>query len=262
MKNDRAACSDVGALITRYVDEDLPAADRGAVEAHVRQCGTCAAQLVAEREVRGALRRHAQALREVAIPDTLRARLAESARTAKPDPRTAATQRTLRTRVMRGALAASIAIGVGVWLTAVVTRQSTTVLAAQLTADHLKCFLTNGDDGVLDPRSVAAFLRERYHFHAAVPASHESLGLRLVGARRCITGEGTNAHILYTWQGEPVSLYMLPDTAHTPEAHHLLGHATSMWSAPNGSYVLVMPDAGARGAALVDYMHQATAQPW
>ncbi len=81
---------------------------------------------------------------------------------------------------------------------------------------------------MLEPRRVADYLRERYGFAARVPASDANMGLRLVGARRCITGEGTNAHMLYTWQGQAVSLYMLPGVGHTRPAHDVLGHTTEM----------------------------------
>jgi anti-sigma factor RsiW len=254
-------CRDIDTLITRYVDEDLTAAEQEVVDAHVRQCAGCDRRLLAEGEARRAVQRHASALREVAVPQTLRARLAEAAADAERSRAMAGRARTVRSQLVRAAIAASLVLGVGLWATAFITSQSTTVLAAQLAADHVKCFLTNHDHGVLDPAPVADFLRERYDFRATVPASRESLGLRLVGARRCITGEGTNAHILYTWQGESVSLYMLPGGAHERQTHQVFGHATEMWAGQNGTYVLVAPDAGSRLTPLVDYMRQATAQP-
>jgi hypothetical protein len=163
----------------------------------------------------------------------------------------------VRRWLVRTAVAASLVLACGLWLTSWVTRQSTTVLAAQLAADHVKCFLTNHDDGMLEPRRVASYLRDRYGFAARVPAGDDSMGLRLVGARRCITGEGTNAHMLYTWQGRSVSLYMLPGVGHDVSAHQVLGHTTTMWSGHNGSYVLVMPEAGGV-APLAEYMRHAT----
>ena len=255
-----AHCTDIDALITRYVDEDLTADERETVEAHVRHCAGCRGRLTAEGEARRAIRRHAPALREVAVPEPLRARLTEAAAEAERTRTAAGRARTVRARLARAAIAASLVIGVGLWLTAVITRQSTTVLAAQLSADHVKCFLTNHDHGVLDPAPVADFLRQRYDFRATVPASRESLGLRLVGARRCITGEGTNAHLLYTWRGEPVSLYMLPGGEHARQSHQVLNHTTEMWAGQNGTYVLVLPS-GAQSTPLVDYMRQATGQP-
>ena len=251
-------CHNIDALITPYVDDELGAADRNRVDLHVRGCAACEVRVFAEREARQALRRHAAELREVPAPASLRSRLAEMAARSAPAA-TAGRARAVRMQLLRAAVAASLVLGGGLWLTAVITRQSTTVLAAQLAADHVKCFLTNRDRGVLDPQPVAAFLRERYDFQATVPASDTSLGLRLVGARRCLSGEGTNAHILYTWRGQPVSLYMLPGGAHPHHSHDVLGQTTEMWAGHNGTYVLVMPESGASLAPLVAYMQQATA---
>lgn len=251
-------CTDNDARLTRYVDEDLSPAERDEVERHVQACPSCAARLAAERAARLVLRRHAAALGEVALPDALRGRLTAVAEQERPPRVDAGRARAVRVQLMRAAIAASLVIGLGLWLTAIVTRQSTTVLAAQLAADHVKCFLTNHDHGVLEAQPVADYLRERYDFRAKVPASHQALGLRLVGARRCLTGEGTNAHILYTWQGEPVSLYMLPGGAHARQAHQVLGHAAQMWAGHNGSYVLVMPETVGLVGPLVEYMRQAT----
>lgn len=247
-----AHCTDIDRLVTGYVDGLASAAERDDVERHVRRCAACDRRVTAERAARQIVQRHAADLRSATAPPALRARLATLAAQARP-PQARVVQRWL----LRTAMAASLVLGCGLWLTAVVTRQSTTVLAAQLTADHVKCFLTNHDDGMLDPRRAADYLRERYGFAARVPASDADIGLRLVGARRCITGKGTNAHMLYTWQGQSVSLYMLPGVGHTRQAHDVLGHTTEMWSGHNGTYVLVMPDGG-HLTPLTDYMRQAT----
>ena len=255
------SCISIDALITPYVDDELDAAGRDQVDLHLRACPGCARRVVAEQAARQALRRHATELRAVPAPASLRSRLAEvAAQSAPPTP--AGRARAVRMQLLRAAVAASLVLGGGLWLTAVITRQSTTVLAAQLAADHVKCFLTNRDRGVLDPQPVAAFLRERYDFHATVPASDPALGLRLVGARRCLSGEGTNAHILYTWRGQPVSLYMLPGGGHGRDTHDVLGQTAAMWAGHNGTYVLVMPESGASLAPLVAYMQQATASEY
>lgn len=256
-------CTSIDALLTPYVDDALGATDRDRVHLHLRECPACQRRVAVEREVRQALRRHAVELRGGPAPASLRSRLAQVAAQAAPVTPAGRT-RAVRMQLVRAAVAASLVLGGGLWLTALITRQSTTVLAAQLAADHVKCFLTNRDRGVLDPQPVAAFLRERYDFDAIVPGSDGSLGLRLVGARRCLSGEGTNAHILYTWRGQPVSLYMLPGGAHVHDAHadhthDVLGQTTEMWAGHNGTYVLVTPDSGESLAPLVAYMQQATA---
>jgi Putative zinc-finger len=248
-----AHCNDLEGLLTPYVDGELSAGDHDDVERHLRRCVTCAQRATAERSARDVVRRHAASLTAHTAPPALHARLAVLVAEARP-PRAQVVRRWL----LRTAVAASLVVGCGLWLTALVTRESTTVLAAQLAADHLKCFLTNHDDGMLEPQRVAGYLKQRYGFAARVPASDTGMGLRLVGARRCITGEGTNAHMLYTWRGQPVSLYMLPGVGHGLEAYTVLGQTTEMWSGHNGTYVLVMPGRQGRSTALADYMRQAT----
>ena len=248
-------CTDVERLAARYVDGEATAAERGEVERHARRCPECHESLAAERAVRRVLRANAAALASAdTAPPALTARLTALAAGRPAGARAWSTP----ARLVRAAVAASLVLAGGLWLTSVVTRQSTTVLAAQLTADHVKCFLTNHDRGVLDPQHVAADLRARYGFDARVPASRADLGLRLVGARRCLSGEGTNAHILYTWQGQSVSLYMLPGSGPARQARSVLGHTSEMWSGHNGTYVLVTPATGDARAPLVGYMRRAT----
>ncbi len=91
-----------------------------------------------------------------------------------------------------------------------------------------------------------------------VPPSSAVLGLRLVGARRCLSGEGRNAHLLYTWQGESISVYMLPGDHRPACAISVLGHDARVWSGHNGTYVLVAHQAGRDLSPLVDYMQHVT----
>ena len=248
-----AQCTDIDRLVTAYVDGELTAAERDDVERHARRCVACDHRITVERTARQVVRAQAAALTAQTSPPDLRARLAALAADAVP-PRA----RVVRRWLLRTAVAASLVLGCGLWLTALITRQSTTVLAAQLAADHVKCFLTNHDDDILEPGRVAGYLFDRYGFAARVPASDPDLGLRLVGARRCITGEGTNAHMLYTWQGQSVSLYMLPGVGHDLAAHQVLGHTAAMWTGHNGSYVLVTPESGGGSTPLADYMRRST----
>lgn len=248
-----AQCTDIHRLVTVYVDGEITAADRDDLERHARRCAECHERITAERTARQVLRANAAALTAQTAPLDLKARLARVATDARPTR-----ARVVRRWLLRTAVAASLVLGCGLWLTALVTRQSTTVLAAQLAADHVKCFLTNHDHDMLEPQRVATYLRDRYGFAARVPASDPDLGLRLVGARRCITGEGTNAHMLYTWKGQSVSLYMLPGVGHDLAAHRVLGHTTTMWTGHNGSYVLVTPEVDGGATPLAAYMRQST----
>jgi anti-sigma factor RsiW len=244
-------CQDIEPLVMAYVDGESSPGDREAVDRHRRRCPFCQRRLGAERAAREVLRRHAPALRaEVAAP-AFKDRVASVARYT---PR----RRAFPSTLVRIAAAALVLVGLGASWMVLATRGSTVVLAAQLTADHSKCFLTARDAGTLESRQVADYLSSRYGFQVRVPGSNTGLGLRLVGARRCLSGEGTNAHLLYTWQGDPVSLYMLPADHRPAAAVAVLGHDTHVWSGHNGSYVLVTRATPRDLTGLISYMQHAT----
>jgi hypothetical protein len=140
----------------------------------------------------------------------------------------------------------------------VATERSTTVLAAQLAADHAKCHWLDRNRGDSDPAAVGGLLAARYGFSLRVPPGSAEKGLRLIGGRRCLTGEGTNAHILYRYHGSPVSLYLLPQSHRMPSAVDVLGRHAYMWSRRGGTYVLVADREVTGLPKLVAYMRRAT----
>ena len=245
-------CGDIEASLVAYVDGEASAPERAVVERHVRRCGSCHQRLAAERALREAFAANRAELQATRAPAELKARihaLAAETRPARARPWAWAG---------RMAAAAVLILTTGGWTLGLVTRDSTVVLAAQLTADHAKCFLTARDRSLVNPERAGELLRRRYGFDVRVPPSSASLGLRLVGARRCLSGEGTNAHLLYTWRGESVSLYMLPADHRAPGEVTVLGHDARVWSGHNGSYVLVAHQSERDLSPLVEYMQHAT----
>ena len=120
------------------------------------------------------------------------------------------------------------------------TVSSTTTLAAQLTLDHVKCFVLARESGApVTPEVVEAELRERYGWAIDVPGNSEANQLRLVGGRRCLYGEGTIAHILYRHNGAPLSLFMLPDTVRSAEIVGVMGHEAIIWAQNRRTFVLL-----------------------
>jgi hypothetical protein len=140
------------------------------------------------------------------------------------------------------------------------TGSSTVVLAAQLTADHVKCHWLQDDRLTRTPAAVHAALASR-GFDMPVPPGSSDGRLRLVGGRRCLTGEGRDAHILYRYDGRRVSLFLIPHDARRPQTLDLLGSHTVMWPRPKGTYVLVADGSIPSDAmpALAAYMRSATA---
>jgi hypothetical protein len=122
------------------------------------------------------------------------------------------------------------------------TDAGTPVLAAQLTLDHVKCFKFSSQRVTGSPSALAAYWRERYGWPIDVPAGGDDEALRLSGVRRCGSSDGQTAHIMYTYKGRPLSLFVArsdPEHPRTPRSLHMFGDEAVIWSAGDRTYVLV-----------------------
>jgi len=137
------------------------------------------------------------------------------------------------------------------------TASSTTTLAAQLTLDHVKCFVLSRESGApVTPEVVEAQLSERYGWAINVPGDSEANQLRLVGGRRCLYGEGTIAHILYRHNGAPLSLFMLPDSVRTAGIVDVMGHEAIIWAQNRRTFVLLGSEPRDRLEKIATYIQQ------
>jgi anti-sigma factor RsiW len=242
-------CRDLQHLWAPYVDGEAGEADAFVVERHLRRCPACEQRLAAERAARAAVHHERPALLDGCASPDLKARCA----------RLACESRERRGRgLVRVAAAAAAVLAVAAGLLYVLTQQSTTVLAAQLTADHLKCFLSAHHHEAFEAGDAHERLKTRYGLDARVPPGQPESNLRLIDARRCLTVAGTNAHVLYSLNGRPVSLYLLPADARLAGSVRLFGHEARTWSGHNGTYVLVANEPPAELERLAAYMQQAT----
>jgi anti-sigma factor RsiW len=268
------SCQDLDPLVTPFIDGELPDADRKAVDDHLRVCAPCHSRVAAEQAVHDLLRKRRADLCAATAPGALRTRCCEGAREATAPrhpaplhsapgttpgtsaPRTSApfSARTTPSTPTRGtsaprpwvsratpwALAASLVLVVGGAFLYQATEASSRVLAAELTADHVKCFAINGALGTHHtPSAVEASMLSGFGWSMHLPEDPSRAGLELVGSRPCLYGEGKIAHIMYRHQGQPVSLFMLPRTARTEELVEVLGHEAAIWCAGNRTFVLV-----------------------
>src|SRR5262249_38390298 len=128
------------------------------------------------------------------------------------------------------ALAASLVVLVGGAFVYQLTDSSATVLAAELTADHVKCFALNAVLGTHQtPTAVESAMLAGFGWRIRLPENPAQVGLELVGARPCLYGEGEIAHIMYRHDGQPVSLFMLPKSARADQIVDVLGHQAKIW---------------------------------
>lgn len=240
-----AECKRFDPFVTPYVDGELDDAERRHVDEHVRACPPCHSRVAAERAVRDLIRARRPALDARCAPPSLSAKCAEAARldAARLRPRAAGHRVAAapwRARVAPFALAASLVLVVGGAFVYQLTDSSARVMAAELAADHMKCFAMNA---VLGTREMAAAVEAEmvsgFGWPAHLPEDATKLGLELVGSRPCLYGQGKIAHIMYRRQGRPVSLFMLPKTARAQQLVEVLGHEAAIWCTGSRTFVLV-----------------------
>jgi len=235
------SCQDMDRLLTPYLDQEVGADVRRGIEEHLAACLSCGRRARAEGAVRRVLMVRAPSLSERA-PANLRDRCAALA------PRPARVRswalgdwwsvpgwrRTSLASATVATLFFASVLGYGV------VSHSPTLLAAELTLDHLKCFaFFEPSQAHPDPAAVAVQLEKDYGWHLRVPGSSEADRLTLLGARRCLSTDGRVAHVLYRHAGRPVSLFMMPETARPESRVDLAGRVAIIWSRGATSYVLV-----------------------
>src|SRR4051812_7335794 len=242
-------CSSIDRLVTPFVDGELAEADARAIEQHLGLCSPCRTRVLAERAVRNLLHERQPALRDDCAPGALRSRCAKLAqasgassrageRAVDISPRT--TMSLWRSRLAPLAAAASLILLVGGAFIYQFTVSSTRVMAAELTADHVKCFAMNAVLRTHQPAEVVeSSMASGFGWDMRLPANEARAGLELVGARPCLYGEGKVAHIMYRHNGEPVSLFMLPRTQRAEQLVKVFGHEAAIWCVGDRTFVLV-----------------------
>jgi anti-sigma factor RsiW len=244
----KPTCRHICDLLTQYADGALPAAEDAEVQRHLEACPPCRAIASKECGARQLLRACADRLRADQVPPALRSRCEELSR------RSAASNLWSRPFV-RLAAAAVLIIFTGSLLS-IVTRQSDALLAAQLTADHVKCFALFGpEDGrTLDAAQAQQMLQERFGMDVHVPPSSAAGGLELVNARRCLYADGRIPHLMYQANGEDISLFVLEGESRAPAEFTAFGHHTRIWSRGDRTFVLITPASDAPGGKAARYV--------
>jgi anti-sigma factor RsiW len=241
-------CQSIDPFVTPYVDGQLTDADRRIVDEHLRACAPCHSRVAAERAVHELLADRRDALADCRAPDALRARCRDVAhgRAAHGDDADVAPASRrlpsppLRTRLAPFALAASLMLIVGAAFLYQLTASSSRVLAAELAADHMKCFAINGVLGThQEPATVESSMLSGFGWRMHLPSAGSEAGLELVGSRPCMYGEGKIAHIMYRHRGEAVSLFMLPRESRAQEIVEVLGHKAAIWCDRDRTFVLL-----------------------
>jgi anti-sigma factor RsiW len=238
-------CRRTAERVTPYVDGALPPGERREVEQHLQHCPPCARGAQEEQGARTVLRERADRLRAQPLPPGLRSRCEAL---AHEHSRVQAV-RWWRLLVPATAIAVLL-IFAGVLIFAVATRRSDTLLAAQLTADHVKCFEVFVPEKGADASEIEEELESKFGWDMHVPPSSSAAGITLLGGRRCLYADGSMPHVMYKAEGaEPVSLFRLEGVTRKAGEVTTLGHHCRIWSRGGNTYVLVLPKETSPGIA-------------
>jgi anti-sigma factor RsiW len=242
-------CDRIDSLVTPYVDGDISPADAGAVRRHLQRCAACSSRVQAEQAVHGLMQTHRDALSCAEASVALRHRCAAIH----------IAQASVLWQWRTLAAAAGVVLVTGICLYQL-TEHSTRVMAATLTADHVKCFrvVNHVLDTEEDASSVQESMAARFDWQAQLPAHPERADLELIGARPCVYPQGLAAHIMYRHHGHPVSLFMLPQGAREEEVVDVMGYRAAVWSVGTRTFVLIAEEPAADVERLISFVHAGT----
>jgi anti-sigma factor RsiW len=237
-----------------YADEALSPAEKLEVEQHLQACPPCRVSAEHERGGRAILRDRAATLREEPLPPGLRTRCGAIADEHRRQARAA---RPWLARLAPAALSAALILFTGVAVFMLATQRSNTLLAAQLGADHDRCFrrISPPAQG-LDAQAEENRLADTYGWDVHIPPSSQSDGIKLVGARRCLFTHGGVPHLLYDAGGQQVSLYIFEGASRPQGDVTTLGHRARIWTRGPSTFVLVSPDSAGDLARVAAYLQQ------
>ena len=271
MADDIRTCADLDERLAPYVDgEDAPVWRR-AVDAHLAKCSPCRAGVDAETAARDLVREHKDVL-SARASDELRARCSQlsasglqlSAAGLQLPAFGSELPASTRVRATRPpvsfvrrwvplSLAATLVLAVaGVFLFGLNDRVE--ALTASLAMDHSRCFKVFGTATEADSSVVEHAWQQEQGWPVVVPQTEPAQQLRLVNMRRCFTTEGRSAHMMYTWRGEPLSVYVLQGDTGRDRIVHKMGAQEVVWCANQRTYAVVANDNGRDLTPIVEYM--------
>jgi anti-sigma factor (TIGR02949 family) len=239
MADEKKTCRELDEQFAPYVDGETPPAARRAVEAHLAACPPCLERAGDERSARDVVVEHRGELR-AAAPPALRARcmaLQSSVPNTGSAPH-ASRSATLLRRWAPLSLAATLVLAVaGVFVFGLNDRVE--ALAASLAVDHVKCFKVEGAAAHVDALVAARDWEHDQGWPIVVPQSEPAQQLTLLDVRRCFTTDGRSAHMMYTWRGAPLSLYVLPEDIGRDRVVDKMGQQAVIWCANRRTYAVV-----------------------
>jgi anti-sigma factor RsiW len=259
-------CRRTAERLTAFLDAVLTPEARADVQRHLDGCPACREIASLERGGRTLVRERVARLMVAPVPASLRERCQALARAYRQDPQPsgrpswtwwpALTPWSWKSRLVPVTLTSTLLVFTTVAVLSLATHSSSAFLAAQLTADHMKCFtLFPGWEGMgSDAHTVEQRLSEHHGWQVQVPPSSGGDGVEFVGARRCLYADGLIPHMMYRAGARDISLYVLNGPARARTDVLTLGHRSRIWSRGDKTFVLVAASGPGDLTAAVRYL--------
>lgn len=245
-------CAELDARLTPFVDgEDTPDGRR-AVTTHLSACPPCRQHADDEISARDYVHTHRDELR-VTAPASLRTRCALIGAQLPSSSRAPAGRTAGWRKWAPLSVAATLFLAVaGVFLFGL--NNPVQALASTLALDHIKCQKLS--DGTRDVDALAAGMNWEHDrgWTLAVPKTLPSEQLTLVDVRHCLSSDGLAAHLMYTWHGAPLSLYVIPQDKGHAGIVEKMGRETVIWCANRRTYAVVAEGHPQDLNRIIDYM--------
>jgi anti-sigma factor RsiW len=247
-------CRRVSEHMAAYVDGLLPPSERDSVDRHLSACPACRRLAEDERSGQQVLRERREQLLREPLPPGLRARCESVASAGREPSGRLALGRWWRPVAVLAAIV--VMVFTASTFLSLMSERSNALLAAQLTADHSRCFkLFASPQGVsLDASDVERMLLEQHGWTVHVPPSAPEVGLDLVGARRCMYGETAIPHVMYRAGGQEMSLFVLAGEVRKNADLVALDQRATMWARDGTTFVLVLPVDDSRLVDAIGYV--------
>lgn len=260
-------CAELDARLTPFVDgEDTPG-EHEAVTAHLSACPPCRQQADDEVLARDYVQSHRDELR-VSAPESLRTRCAlmgaqlpvagsqlPASGSQLPASRfpLPAGRKVLWRRWAPLSVAATLILAVaGVFVFGL--NNPVEALASTLALDHIKCQKIGEPKPNTDAAIVSTTWQRDRGWSIAVPKTLPSEQLTLVDVRHCLSSDGMAAHLMYTWRGAPLSLYVIPDDTGHAGTVDKMGREAVIWCANRRTYAVVADGHPQDLERIIDYM--------
>lgn len=228
-------CADVETKLGAYIDHELGAAPTRDVEAHLRECASCAKAYDRHLALRAVIAEHAPPV--PAPPElgaSLRRAMAAAARPGTPRLQPA----------WRWLAAAAVLVGVvgGTWQLATIDAAGKT-LTAELVASHVRSLMGGHliDIASSDQHTVKPWFNGKLDYSPAV-YDFAGRGYPLIGGRLDYVGERAVAVLVYGRRQHMINVFLWPTergpTAGPPELTRQ-GYHMLHWTAPDYAYWVV-----------------------